>query len=123
MRTGTDAVSAFPDDRNWDLAELSDPDQDRPGSCRTGSGGFLYDAGDFDAEFFGISPARGARRRPAAAPPPGDLLGVPGARRHRPGDSLRGSSTGVFAGLAYFGYGSHFSTPEAIPATPRPVPC
>ena len=41
-------------------------------------GGFLTDVADFDAEFFGISPARGAGHGPAAAAAAGDLLG--GAR-------------------------------------------
>ncbi|WP_035275861.1 beta-ketoacyl synthase N-terminal-like domain-containing protein, partial [Actinoalloteichus caeruleus] len=47
LDTGTDAVSAFPTDRGWDLG--SDHGY-------TPAGGFLHDAGEFDAEFFGISP-------------------------------------------------------------------
>ncbi|MGW1379834.1 beta-ketoacyl synthase N-terminal-like domain-containing protein, partial [Streptomyces sp. NPDC002446] len=41
---GEDAVSGFPADRGWDLDSLH------------GEGGFVHDAGDFDAGFFGISP-------------------------------------------------------------------
>src|SRR5262245_42266834 len=44
---GRDAIGPMPADRGWGLA---------PGADAVVSGGFLQDAGGFDADFFGISP-------------------------------------------------------------------
>ncbi|MCB5168295.1 type I polyketide synthase [Streptomyces bambusae] len=113
VEAGADVVSDFPDDRHWDLDDLYDPSGERPGSCYTRTGGFLYDAGDFDAEFFEINP----REAVASDPQHRLLLETSWESLERAGidpHTLRGSNTGVFAGVAYFGYGNHRQTPENI---------
>ncbi|MDQ0779952.1 thioester reductase-like protein [Streptomyces aurantiacus] len=94
---GTDAIGAFPDDRGWDLDDLavrSDSTQ----------GGFLDDAGDFDADLFGMT----AREALATDPQQRLLLEVAWEAVERAGidpTSLRSTRTGVFAGCAGQSYG------------------
>ncbi len=84
LTAGGDAISPFPEDRGWDLEALYDSDPDVPGTCYTREGGFLDDAGEFDAGFFGDQPAGGAGDGSPAAAAAGSLLGGARRRRDRP---------------------------------------
>ncbi|MEU2834140.1 SDR family NAD(P)-dependent oxidoreductase, partial [Streptomyces lavendulae] len=90
---GVDAVGGFPADRGWDVE----------GESFARAGGFLYDAAEFDPGFFGMSPrealATDAQQRL--------LLETSWEAIERAGIdpvSLRGSQTGVFAGVMYTDY-------------------
>lgn len=94
VSSGADVISEPPPDRGWF------PEPAAAELLRQAAGGFLYNAGDFDAEFFGMTQAE-AR---ATDPQQRVLLETAWEAIERAGidpRSLRGSRTGVYIGAFY----------------------
>lgn len=107
LADGTDTRSPFPTDRDWD-ERLHDPAG--PLGCPTTHGGFLHDAADFDPAPFRMS----ERDALTADPQHRLLLETAWEALERAGidpTALRGTATGVFAGVLYNDYGGRVRRP------------
>ncbi|MCV7340349.1 type I polyketide synthase [Mycobacterium haemophilum] len=107
---GRDVLTEFPADRGWSLAELFNSDPDVPGACYTRTGGFVDGVADFDPAFFGVGPSEAL----AMDPQQRMFLELSWEALERAGidpAGLRGSATGVFAGVMTQGYGMFAAEP------------
>jgi acyl transferase domain-containing protein/NAD(P)-dependent dehydrogenase (short-subunit alcohol dehydrogenase family)/acyl carrier protein len=103
LASGKDGIADFPADRGWDVggAEIAASAGNPTPYLR--EGGFLYDATEFDSAFFEIGP------REALAMDPQQRLMLEASWEAIESAwieprSLRGSKTGVYAGLMYHDY-------------------
>nr|WTB28354.1 SDR family NAD(P)-dependent oxidoreductase [Streptomyces sp. NBC_00830]WTB35728.1 SDR family NAD(P)-dependent oxidoreductase [Streptomyces sp. NBC_00830] len=106
---GIDATGPFPGDRGWETERIHDPAGERPHTTYVNRGGFLDDAGGFDATLFGISP----REALVMDPQQRQLLEVSWEAIERAGidpHTLRGRQVGVFTGAMYHDYPANANT-------------